>query len=86
MVRPMLILSRKIGEKIMIGDSIEVTVSRISGNRVTLGIAAPNHVHIVRAEIEPIVDTFHDRRPSPAAQAALVDGDSPMVCAAPSIS
>lgn len=82
----MLILSRKAGEKIMIGDSIEVTVGRISGNRVTLGISAPNHVHIVRAEIEPIVNAFREPRAKPAAHAALVDGDAPMVCAAPSVS
>lgn len=82
----MLILSRKIGEKIMIGDSIEVTVSRISGNRVTLGISAPSHVHIVRSEIEPIVNSFRETRPQPAAQAALIDDGSPMVCAAPVVS
>jgi carbon storage regulator CsrA len=82
----MLILSRKLGEKIKIGDSIEVTVSRISGNRVTLGISAPDHVHIVRAEIEPIVNAFREPRSQPAAHAALVDSDGPMVCAAPSVS
>ena len=50
----MLILSRKAGEKIVIGDSIEVVVKRISGQRVTLGIAAPPNVHIVRGELEPL--------------------------------
>lgn len=85
----MLILSRKMGEKIMIGDSIEVTVSRISGNRVTLGIAAPNHVHIVRAEIEPIVNAFRDRPSDQAVTrqpSASVGVDTPMVCAAPLVS
>jgi carbon storage regulator CsrA len=84
----MLILSRKMGEKIMIGDSIEVTVSRISGNRVTLGISAPNNVHIVRAEIEPIVNAFRDRHDdAPLRQpSAAVSLESPMVCAAPLVS
>ncbi len=82
----MLILSRKMGEKIVIGDSIEVTVSRISGNRVTLGISAPSHVHIVRAEIEPLVDTVRERRPRTAGPAVLADHESPLVCAAPSVS
>ncbi len=82
----MLILSRKIGEKIMIGDSIEVTVSRISGNRVTLGISAPSHVHIVRSEIEPIVNSFRETRQQPAAQGGLVDDGLHMVCAAPIVS
>lgn len=80
----MLILSRKMGEKIVIGDSIEVTVNRISGNRVTLGISAPDHVHIVRAEIEPVVNAFRKepvRQPGPA-----VGLESPLVCAAPLVS
>ncbi|MCH5377347.1 MAG: carbon storage regulator [Planctomycetes bacterium] len=47
----MLVLSRKSGEEIIIGDNIRLVVSRISGNRVTLGIAAPNDVHITRGEL-----------------------------------
>src|SRR5262245_16143844 len=47
----MLVLSRKIGEKLVIGDNITVVVSRVAGNRVTLGIEAPNDVRIVRGEL-----------------------------------
>jgi carbon storage regulator len=47
----MLVLSRKIGEKIMIGDGIVVVVKRILGQRVTFGIEAPESVRIVRAEL-----------------------------------
>jgi carbon storage regulator len=52
----MLILSRKIGELIRIGNgtgaaAIEVIVQRVSGDRVTLGIAAPVHVKILRSEL-----------------------------------
>jgi len=47
----MLILSRKIGEKIVIGNGIEVVVQRISGVRVTLGISAPPEVKILRGEL-----------------------------------
>ena len=47
----MLVLSRKIGEKLVIGDNITVVVSRISGNRVTIGIEAPPEVRIVRGEL-----------------------------------
>jgi carbon storage regulator len=52
----MLILSRKIGERIRIGNgtganAIEVIVQRVSGDRVTLGIAAPAHVKILRSEL-----------------------------------
>ncbi len=54
----MLVLSRKMGQELVIGDNIRITVSRIGGNRVTLGIVAPNDVRIVRGELEPIVRSF----------------------------
>lgn len=48
----MLVLSRKSGESLVIGDNIKVYVSRILGNRVTLAIEAPQDVHVIRAELE----------------------------------
>jgi carbon storage regulator len=48
----MLILSRKVGQRIRIGDGIEVIVQRVSGERVTLGLAAPRDVKILRGELE----------------------------------
>ncbi len=48
----MLILSRKVGQKIVIGDNITIVVNRVAGNRVTLGIEAPDDVHIMRGELE----------------------------------
>lgn len=50
----MLVLSRKVGEKLVIGDNITVVVSRVSGNRVTLAIEAPQEVRIVRGELKAI--------------------------------
>jgi carbon storage regulator len=47
----MLVLSRRIGEKLVIGDEITVTINRVSGNRVSLGIEAPPHVRVVRSEL-----------------------------------
>jgi carbon storage regulator CsrA len=47
----MLVLSRKEGEKLVIGDNITLVVSKISGNRVTLGIEAPVDVKIFRGEL-----------------------------------
>lgn len=47
----MLVLSRKVGEKLVIDGNITVVVNRIAGNRITLGIEAPEHVHIVRGEL-----------------------------------
>ncbi|MCD0460719.1 carbon storage regulator [Roseiconus lacunae] len=47
----MLVLSRKAGEKLMIGDDVVLTINRISGNRVAIGIEAPKDVRIVRGEL-----------------------------------
>ena len=48
----MLVLSRKVGEKILIGDNIAVTVVRIAPGIVRLGIEAPVEMPIVREEIK----------------------------------
>jgi len=47
----MLLLTRKVGETIMIGDDITVTVTSVKGNQVRLGFNAPNDVDIHREEI-----------------------------------
>ncbi len=47
----MLILSRKLGERVVIGNSITVTILDIQGTRVRLGFAAPADVPIHREEI-----------------------------------
>lgn len=48
----MLVLSRKEGEKLVIGDNIVLVVSKICGNRITLGIEAPADVKILRGELK----------------------------------
>ena len=47
----MLVLSRKAGERILIGDEIAIVVVRIGPNTVKLGVEAPKTVSIVREEI-----------------------------------
>uniref|UniRef100_A0A7C2K2D2 Translational regulator CsrA n=1 Tax=Schlesneria paludicola TaxID=360056 RepID=A0A7C2K2D2_9PLAN len=47
----MLVLSRKPGEKILIGDNVTVTIVRIGPNTVRLGIDAPREMNIVREEL-----------------------------------
>ncbi|RMG36329.1 MAG: carbon storage regulator [Planctomycetota bacterium] len=47
----MLVLSRKVGERVLIGDQIAVTVVRIGPNAVRLGIEAPKELNIVREEL-----------------------------------
>ena len=49
----MLVLSRKVGEKLVIGNDITVEIIRIAGNRITLGLAAPADVKILRSELQP---------------------------------
>jgi carbon storage regulator len=53
----MLVLSRKVGQKIVLGDQVIITVNRISGGRVSLGITAPPGVRVVRSELGPIEST-----------------------------
>ena len=48
----MLVLSRKVGEEIQIGDEITVTVVRIAGGSVRLGIEAPKTTPIAREELQ----------------------------------
>lgn len=61
----MLILSRKVGEKIVIGDGITVVVSRVAGDRVTLGFEAPPEVRILRGELRPFDKPPQDRMADP---------------------
>jgi carbon storage regulator len=49
----MLVLTRKLMEKLFIGDDICVTVVRLEGGQVRLGIEAPREVAVVRAELVP---------------------------------
>lgn len=68
----MLVLSRKVGEKIVIGDNITLVVNKVVGNRVSLGIEAPRDVRIVRGELTDAVRAF-DGPPVPPAP-VILDG------------
>ncbi|WP_018652973.1 carbon storage regulator CsrA [Actinobacillus capsulatus] len=47
----MLILTRKIGESLLIGDNVEITVLSVRGNQVKLGVNAPKEISVHREEI-----------------------------------
>jgi carbon storage regulator len=47
----MLVLSRREGESLVIGDDIIVTIERINGKRVSVSVRAPDEVNIVRGEL-----------------------------------
>jgi carbon storage regulator len=55
----MLVLSRKIGEAVMVGDNIRITVENIRGGQVRLGIVAPDEVTVDRQEV-------HEKRMNPS--------------------
>jgi carbon storage regulator len=60
----MLVLSRKPGERIMIGNDVTVTIVRIGPNTVRLGIDAPSHLNIVREElVSDVVAAEHPTKP-----------------------
>jgi carbon storage regulator CsrA len=67
----MLVLSRKVGERIHVGDDITVEIRRIAGNRVTIALAAPRDVRILRGELERTVKDFRE----PTAGAQFCDRD-----------
>jgi carbon storage regulator len=72
----MLILTRRVGETVMIGDDVTITVLGVKGNQVRVGINAPKHVAVHREEIyerikrEQQSDTVEE--PKPAAECAPV--------------
>jgi carbon storage regulator len=47
----MLVLTRKIGQRVAIGENVELTVLQVSGKRVRLGVTAPRAVAVHRAEV-----------------------------------
>jgi carbon storage regulator len=70
----MLVLSRRESERIRLGNSIVVTVIRVVGDRVRLGIEAPSDVLVLRDELEP----HPDERP-PALATDLLPGGGEVV-------
>jgi carbon storage regulator len=62
----MLVLTRKLMEKLFIGDNICVTVVRLEGGQVRLGIEAPREISVVRAELVPDRQFGTARRPPSA--------------------
>ncbi len=66
----MLVLSRQRDESIMIGDNIEITIVDIRGDKVRLGINAPNTVPVHRKEVYQAIQRERSSPPKAAAGAA----------------
>lgn len=61
----MLVLSRKVGERVLIGENITITVVRITGGGVRLGIEAPADTAVVREELRNELEHADERRDPP---------------------
>lgn len=70
----MLVLSRKIGQSIVIDGEVTLIVNRIDGNRVSIAIDAPRQVSVVRGELKPFADGFGD---SGGGDASAADAEMP---------
>jgi carbon storage regulator len=68
----MLVLTRKLMEKLYIGDDVCVTVVRLEGGQVRLGIDAPREIAVVRAEL------LDGRDPAPADEGPQPTPPAPM--------
>ena len=69
----MLILQRKAGESVMIGDEIEVSVLSVEAGRVRLAIQAPKSVSILRSELKIAAEVNREAAGEEASPLALLD-------------
>ncbi|MEA3139271.1 MAG: carbon storage regulator [Gammaproteobacteria bacterium] len=69
----MLILTRRVGETVMIGNEVTVTVLGVKGNQVRIGVNAPKDVAVHREEIYERIKREQDQDPSGVPVSKIVD-------------
>lgn len=60
----MLILTRKVGESLLIGDDIAITILNVRGNQVKIGVKAPKDISVHREEIYQRIKQAEDKKSS----------------------
>jgi carbon storage regulator len=72
----MLILTRRVGETVMIGNEVTVTVLGVKGNQVRIGVNAPKDVAVHREEIFERIKREHEQGSGAGAPAAKIVDDA----------
>lgn len=73
----MLVLSRKLGEQIVLGDEIVITIVEIRGDKVRLGIEAPVNVSVHRREVYEAIMRSRDASSAPVVEFPSSDHSRP---------
>jgi len=73
----MLILTRRVGETLMIGDEVTVTVLGVKGNQVRIGVNAPRDVAVHREEIYERIKREQAKQATPQSEAEAVPETAP---------
>ena len=60
----MLILTRKVGESLLIGDDVSITILHVRGNQVKIGVKAPKEISVHREEIYQRIKQAEDKEQS----------------------
>ncbi|QDV47655.1 hypothetical protein Enr13x_75660 [Stieleria neptunia] len=74
----MLVLSRKIGEEILLGDEIRIVVTRVSRSRVSLAIDAPTGVSVRRSELDRSTPNAFVGAVVPDRHLVMLDDNAPL--------
>jgi len=74
----MLVLSRRADEVIRIGDDIRITVRRIQGSKVKIGIDCPRHLAVCRGELDSLNGDTNESVCAESATVPRTEGESPV--------